>query len=119
MNRERLNHLITILENVAPARFDLNEWKCGTTACAIGHACLDPELNRQGLYLERVAGDWGAWTPSYGDSRSWGAVQAFFDLNFSNTLHLFAHDSYHDEGEAPVRPQEVIARIQQFMKDNP
>lgn len=70
MNRERLEHLITILEEVERRNlaFNLSTWAsgnvrdhwnlvgsldetCGTTCCAMGWAALDPTFAGQGLSL--------------------------------------------------------------------
>ena len=65
MNIERLNILIDILENVQreSKEFDLSHWVdisnnienndpiCGTTACAMGYAALDPRFSELGLHL--------------------------------------------------------------------
>jgi hypothetical protein len=64
MNIDRLTHLITVLENVIAAKkkFSLDHWvsvnlkeknpACGTTACVLGYAALDPKFNTMGLKLE-------------------------------------------------------------------
>ena len=64
MNIDRLTHLITVLENVIAAKkkFSLDNWvsvnlkeknpTCGTTACVMGYAALDPKFNKMGLKLE-------------------------------------------------------------------
>jgi len=65
MNIERLKILIDILENVQKEHkeFDLRHWAdisnnienndpiCGTTACAMGYAALDPRFSELGLHL--------------------------------------------------------------------
>jgi hypothetical protein len=64
MNIDRLTHLIAVLENVIAAKkkFSLDHWvsvnpkeknpACGTTACVMGYAALDPKFNTMGLKLE-------------------------------------------------------------------
>ena len=56
MNKERLKHLVTILQGVNPALFNLRDWvnnkECGTICCALGWAAQDPEFNKQGLKME-------------------------------------------------------------------
>lgn len=68
MNIDRLNRLIEVLNEVQERRkaFDMSAWMsglksptttygevepCGTTACALGYAALDPVLQSQGLSL--------------------------------------------------------------------
>jgi hypothetical protein len=61
----RLRKLADILENLqSDRRFNMGTWGehglehhpdenfCGTTACALGHAAMDPEFRRDGLSLE-------------------------------------------------------------------
>jgi len=60
MNTERLEHLITIMQDVTTLRkkFDMKAWlthntnECGTTCCALGWAALDPKCIAEGLYLQ-------------------------------------------------------------------
>ena len=64
MKIDRLTHLITVLENVIAAKkkFSLENWvsvnlkekntACGTTACVMGYAALDPKFNKMGLKLK-------------------------------------------------------------------
>lgn len=58
MNRERLEHLITVLKSVPKQNFHMGFWgvseygnDCGTTCCAFGYAALDPEFQEQGLKM--------------------------------------------------------------------
>lgn len=79
MNRERLTHLIAVLERVEAQRlnFDLNRFvaaasdysssadpvipiisePCGTSACAAGYAAMDPTFMEQGLRLKFTPAD--------------------------------------------------------------
>ncbi len=67
MNRDRLRHLVTVLERVRDQRlaFNLANWvgsrtpaegskenSCGTVCCAFGWAAFDPEFNEQGLRIQ-------------------------------------------------------------------
>ena len=72
MNKERLEHLITVLEGVKAASlpFNLNNWiahhesndqttgnaveSCGTACCALGYAALDPVFRAQGLSMNAL-----------------------------------------------------------------
>lgn len=61
MNRDRLQHLITVLENVehqTSAGFYMGSWAtrnldhvCGTACCAFGYAALDPKFQADGLKM--------------------------------------------------------------------
>ena len=33
--KERLEHLITVLENVPEEKLDMSDWTCGTSTCTI------------------------------------------------------------------------------------
>ncbi len=110
MNIERLQHLITVLENVPAERFDLAEWQCGTTACAVGWAALDPVFNKQGLRL--TEGPYGNPRPEYENDVNWPAVVGFFDLGYEDTIELFADYSYPEGATA----QDVIARIKEKLE---
>jgi hypothetical protein len=56
MNRERLEHLKTVMARVPPKNFFMGEWvspsyehPCNTTCCAGGWAALDQTFQTQGL----------------------------------------------------------------------
>jgi hypothetical protein len=113
MNIERLNHLITILRGVPPVNFDLQSWKCGTSACAVGWACQDPVFKEQGLHLK----DFGkTHMPTYGKHSSWDAVCEFFDLAQPDALRVFDPCAYPYHG-IDVKPEQVIFRIENLIKE--
>ena len=101
-NIERLKHLSDILKNVKPENFRLNIWHCGTAACAVGHACMDPVFNAQGLSLYRFIN-----VPIYEDATGWGAVKEFFGLSWRKAHYLFDADEYPQGrlGEPRSRPR--------------
>lgn len=50
----RLRHLLEVLKSIPLHDFDMETWgekteACGTHACLLGHASLDPVFRRQGL----------------------------------------------------------------------
>lgn len=115
MNRERLQHLITILEKVQPDMLKMGGWfarltPCGTAACAVGHACLDPDFQAQGL-----SPFFGG--PKYAGDMGWDAVEGFFDLGPLGAEHLFDEDSY--SRRIPVTPADVIERIREMLAGDP
>ncbi len=114
MNIERLQHLITILQNVKPETFDLSTWHCGTVACAVGHACLDPVFLRQGLSLTAVRGSHSLKRPNYGPMAGWEAVELFFGLDQCQAAHLFSISKY---DSCSVTTQDVIKRIESLIKE--
>lgn len=125
MNTKRLKTLADHLRTVNRRHFHLDNWKCGTTACAVGHACDIPEFREAGLRLaSREAGlrlarcdELCSLIPVYGDNEEeiedfgWGAVGRFFDLNDKQSAYLF--DGYQYEDNA--RPADVADRIDQFI----
>ena len=148
MNIKRLEHLRTIMlnlyENDLRAKnndtiigFDLSGWidevpadvfgrvdvrhkDCGAVACAMGHAALDPEFNKQGLTLsEEEDGEYGE--PEYRlDADSWAysgweAATEFFDIKGSQSRWLFDNDNY---PHTNVTPLDVAKRITEMLKEN-
>lgn len=120
MNIPRLRHLITVLETVPEDHFDLNHWKCGTTACACGWAGQDPVFNAQGFILvpsgdgrygEPVLPD-----PDGGQLTGFDAVEAFFGLTERQAESLFMTNAYDNAGIAPSRAN-VINSIKFLLGD--
>lgn len=107
MNKERLTILADHLRTVDPEGFDLTDWRCGTVACAVGHACTIPEFQAAGLGLSGYSG-----TPEYGSLLSWAAVRVFFGLTFEQAHSLF------DSGHYPDRtgPDNVADSIDAFVR---
>lgn len=118
MNIQRLQHLITILQGVPPDRFNLAAWKCGTTACAVGWACLAPEFNKQGLTF-RGPGPVYSKPDAEPDEfyTHWRAVEEFFGLTEVQAWHLFTEHAYASIPN-PV-PQDVADRITALLKGSP
>ena len=119
MNRERLQQMVTMLRELpvdGMIGFDLANWydadhPCGTAACAVGHACLNPVFNAQGLTLDRgILFE----SPKFGDSHGWDAVEVFFGLEPSDAKFFFCEDSY--EERAPTAVQ-VADRVERFMAE--
>jgi len=110
----RLNQLFFLLGVVPPNKIKMSKWRwnninkedvvkdedlmksdCGTVACAVGYACLNPAFNKEGF-------SWNPETqvPRFENSKvpdgqkpivngSWGAVQAFFQLTPGHSHSLF------------------------------
>ena len=119
MNRERLEHLITVISKIPKENLSLKHWvstpgnkigdidqkslvECGTVCCAVGWACSDPIFNEQGLVW-----DYMLQQPRYKYDTSWTAAMEFFDITFPKALRLFDWESY-DEN---VTPEDIIAHI--------
>lgn len=110
MHKERLEQMVTMLRNLPEekrAKFHIDGWTCGTTACAVGHACFDPWFNEQGLRIN----EYGA--PSFEDETSWWAVEKFFELGEDDAFHLFSGGNYPKEQE--TTPLDVADRIEAFI----
>lgn len=144
-NLTRLKLLVAVLSEVAadawkpeagvekPARFDLGYWntgcnahQCGTSACAIGYAVLDPRIQAEGLYYDLtnyglplyMKQDHPA-SPTGLQLRAWDAVSEFFNIDESTALTLFSSSSYSrgwmadSLSETPM--QDVIDRVQKLI----
>ena len=127
MTIERLDNVVRVLQQVIrkKRRFDIYKWtsaptlqelhSCGTSACAIGYAAMDPWFNRRGLKFKRGSGLGGSWigeaTLSYKDFGEFHSVLQFFGLSFKDAEQLFTEDGY---GDKEVTPQMVIDNIQAY-----
>lgn len=90
--------------------------KCGTTACALGWASLDPEFNEQGLRALKIQG--GFMYPTYNGLLGIHAAQEFFHLDRDQAYYLFMPSGYeYNEGfsEGPIKPREVIEHIKNLL----
>ena len=83
--------------------------ECGTVACAVGHACLDPWFNEQGLTAN------AGGQPMYGKDNSWDAVAAFFEIERELAILLFDYANYDEEAETTAA--EVAYRIRAFTEE--
>lgn len=115
MNTERLLRLANHLEQVVaphPGTFDLGSWKneCGTTYCAVGHACSIPELRAIGLRLSPSA-EKGEFYPEFNGLEGWCAVEVVFDLTSKEAYDLFSSDSY----LKGTKPTDVARRIRDLV----
>lgn len=123
MNVERLRELTNLLTTIPETNFDLDAWsggenligveqqnliECGTVCCAVGWACSHPPFIEQGLHWDKCD------CPAYGESSSWSAVAAFFDIPREIAEYLFLMDSYNI---ANIKPQDVIERINDIIED--
>lgn len=110
MHKERLEQMVTMLRNLPEEKFDISGWSCGTTACAVGHACATPVFQAQGLLLRQ---DFDGVMPAYGESDGWRAVGEFFELDIDDAEHLFYSAMYPNYG--CTKPFEVADRIEAFI----
>lgn len=78
---------------------------CGATACALGHAGLDPWFRARGFCTTQD----GTVQIENTSIDSWDAVKEFFDLSTGKAHALF------DFTEEPVAPSVVADRIERFL----
>lgn len=116
MNKERLLRLADHLDAIDPIKFDLTDWRCGTTACAIGHACDIPEFKEAGLKLAGVSYDSYPYAdPCFLRECGWDAVVSFFDINYDDAEYLFEETAYDPVDKC--NPKAVSNRIREFVND--
>lgn len=81
---------------------------CGTAACAVGLACVLPELREEGLRFHN-----NSPTPKFERWLAWDAVQMFFDLSAREADLLFGTTSYHPKHR--TNPIAVADRIDELL----
>jgi hypothetical protein len=109
MHRERLEQMVVMLRNLPPEGpgFDIGTWRCGTTACAVGHACLNPVFQEQGFEWNKRHRE-----PVFHGILSWPAVELFFGLTKGQAEHFFYSASY---SENDPTANDVADRIERFL----
>jgi hypothetical protein len=110
MNRARLEHLLTVLDCVPEGAFQMDNWVCGTTACAIGWAAQDSIFKEEGLTLM-------FHTPQFNEASGFYAVENFFDISVSIARALFAPESYRQDVNFTciATPADVAARVRELL----
>lgn len=114
MNVQRLLRLADHLDTVNPEEFSLFNWACGTTACAVGHACSIPEFVRDGLVLrftDPLGGQSTLGCPVFKNYDGWNAVREFFSITGKISRYFFDPDKY--PGDAS--PKCVASRIREYV----
>lgn len=134
MNRERLELMVTMLEEVEAGTwepnddanlpemlrptesvsFDLKHWggpkgMCGYAACAIGHACMDARFTHLTNNTELSI------APRCGGEVGWAAVYRYFDIPQKVAKNLFSDGRYPDYIAGPL---DVARRITQLLEAN-
>lgn len=140
MNKKRLLKLADLLEadaeNPSGIKFDLNSWgaredipndripeaipvDCGTTACAVGLACISGAFKRAGLSYKLTTFNMGGGnhiSPRFKRFKEMEAVRRFFELNDDESYSLFVswrYPKHLQEGAAGER--EVAKRIREMV----
>jgi hypothetical protein len=83
-------------------RVALHDWRqrtgnmnaCGFNACAVGHACFDPEFRKLGWA-------WNISAPSFDGSGGWYAVDKFFGTPRGISHRLFMASKYNNADRQP------------------
>jgi hypothetical protein len=136
MNEEALIRVADKLDGIGPyalvgpvptEKFDMQVWTCGTSACACGHAALDPWFIERGFEIKEVPNSHtnASWkTISFKDSQSYDAAATFFGISVDEAAFLFDPSEYRDEDgvkyieddDETIVPREVVsARIRKFV----
>lgn len=93
---------------------------CGTTACALGWACLNDNFNRQGLVALKGAD--GQLDPFYNGYSGLTAAIHFFGLTHDEASFLFYNTTYevedHFKDKKEVTPDDVIRHIYYLLDNN-
>jgi hypothetical protein len=128
VNKRRLTKLADYLDSLPARKFDLDHWvekydkdfpredgkkhKCGTTACALGHAGLIPSFRRAGLRTIMPEGWNRGKVELDGLESGMAAAKLFFNLPEEEANYLFMPESY------GVRqgPKTVAKRIRRLIK---
>ncbi len=143
MNKRRLLKLADLLEadakNKKGVQFDLgtwaspagDEWKrqwdtkeneirvdCGTTACAVGLACISGAFARSGLtytYKKAWVGGFHL-VPKFNGSTQFPAVQKFFGVAEREAMFLFSAEKYPNSKIKGAAGERYVAkRIRDFV----
>jgi hypothetical protein len=142
MKQERLEMLIDVLQRVQDddLPFDMGAWierksPCGTSACALGYAALDPRFQALGLRMVTRKGDilsieqyndmaMEAWTKfrqtiimdvSYQGEDAYRAGSLLFDISLAASAALFDPETY---GRLDTKPCHVIERVRAVIANN-
>jgi hypothetical protein len=100
--------------------FDLGEWGCGTTACAIGLAVATREFEAEGFksYSPHclARGAEAGYLPIYQDYDGWEAIQIFFGIDGKTSHYFFSLTDYSiGSKRGPEVAKKVIARLRDFV----
>lgn len=141
MNIKRLKKLQNLLLNAAKYKpvdiFYLGSWyedsydytcpkdnmltghTCGTSACALGLACLDRQFQDEGLKLTPdTEHPWLGPSPEFEGKKAFEAGAAFFDISLRNSQCLFDPDQYEGSSEWDITPKMVADRIQELIDEH-
>lgn len=112
----RLKTLADALDRMPEEQFDLTDWKCGTTCCAVGLACTIPEFQAAGLTLQ-FGPEYDEFYPVFRNSVGFEAAERFFGLTAAQAKHLFGKGSYYNL-PLEANPSDVARRIRALLADH-
>ena len=116
MNVDRLTRLAALLDRVRRQRRDfvMRRWVCGTSACALGWAALEPAFQVEGLAIRNFG---GAGVPVFNRELGYNAGADFFDVSHENSLWLFDPEQYTENREywAKIPAADVAARVRELL----
>lgn len=98
---------------VTPTYVMRHNMTCGTTACAAGHAALDPVLRKQGFCIKN--GD-----PYFNGSYSEDAVSEFFGLSYEEAQGIVLpshYPGYNPDDPMSVPVERVIDRLSDLIRE--
>ena len=115
-------------EDLKTVRKELKEGFCGTTACAVGHACMMPEFQKKGMRVRIVdSSGWGSSEGNYLAAtfkdkdgnifEGFEAAQKFFKISEDRAEKLFSPDGYNHGGWGPsnVSKSQVVKAIRDYV----
>ena len=121
----RLRHWVKVLEKVEKdkRKFDMGYWAvppdggdvgdCGTAACGLGWAGLDPKFRNAGLETHK---SWVRGAVIYGDAAGVTAAERFFGITEREAIEIVAPHKYRAAAPSLIKPRTVIARIGKLIK---
>ena len=132
MDKTRLLKLADLLEadaaNPKGVKFDLSEWGtsqtkrakigCGTTACAVGLACISGAFKEDGLGFDIDKTDPAVYEicPRFAGSYGFYAIEGFFDIDDLTARRLFSMHSYEQKEQKGQEGERAVAkRIREFV----
>jgi len=127
----RVARLVEVLQGVEPGQFYMGAWArdygnnrkrkfdsgCGSTACAFGHACLDPVLIEQGLSMVMEGPNYEGvrrGTPRYKHWKALDAAKEFFGLSHDMATQWFMPSRYRYEDRDNLKL--VTSRIKEDLR---
>ncbi len=110
-HKKRMLKLAEYLKTVPQAKFDMQFWKCATTACAIGHACEMPFFKRLGLHLE-FDSCLDEYIPTYKKGHYFWAISDLFGISVDEAERIFCDDT------EDYTAKQMSRFLTKYVKDN-